>query len=264
MNRKRALLAGLLLLLLLAIGYSISSSPKQKRVSPQDSPRSLRQVTPTGRTAPGSGGASGLRVDLLKPAERSYRGVQRDLFYGEAPKIEKPKPPPTPPPPPPVIAPPPVVVVPPPPIISVETRMALGRFIFLGYLEKNAIKTIFLGSGEEVFVVKKGERFGNKGEFLVVELTPTQMTVRDRDNPRLIVLPLVEKEALKPPSEEALRGREGTSEQSSSFPGAPIAPETPDDDQVAADPEVPPLEEPSPKKGDLMQTEGQTDGSDEE
>lgn len=256
MNRKRALLASLLLLLLLSIGYSIYDSPRQKRVSaPQTLPATSRNATAVQKAQPADGDER-LRIDLLKPAPRRYSGVNRDLFYGEVPKVVKPLP--STPLPPPVVALPPVVI-PQPPIISVETRMELGRYVFLGYLEKAGVKTIFLGSSGEVFVVKKGQRFGKKGEFLIVELTPTLMTVQGRDNPQPITLPLVEKESLTPPTEEVLRtGRAVT-------PSRVLPSTEPFIDEQAAEAPVPaPLEEPSLEEGAPLKTEGQPDGSDEE
>jgi len=257
MNRKRALLASLLLLLLLSIGYSIYDSPRQERVSaPRATPATSRNATAVQKSQPADGDER-LRIDLLKPAPRRYSGVNRDLFYGEVPKVVK-SPPSTPLPPPVVVLPPPVVI-PPPPIISAEIRMELGRYIFLGYLEKAGIKTIFLGSGDEVFVVKKGQRFGKKGEFLIVELTPTLMVVQGRDNPQLINLPLVEKASLTPPTEEVLRAGKAVSPARELSPVEPIM-----DEQAAEAPEPTPLEEPSQQEGAPLKTEGQTDGTDEE
>ncbi|OGR34944.1 MAG: hypothetical protein A2091_03375 [Desulfuromonadales bacterium GWD2_61_12] len=265
MNRKRVLLAVLLLLLLFSIGYSIYSSPRQERVAPQQRSPATRREALAARPAQARAEDDRLRVDLLKPASRRYSGVSRDLFYGEEPRIVKPVAPP-PPPPPALVAPPPPPPPPPPPIISTQTRMELGRFVFLGYLEKLGIKTIFLGAGSDVFVVKKGDRFGSKSEFLVVELTPAKMTVRDRDNPMLIDLPLVEKESLTPPSEDVLRRTHPITLGSGLPPDDPSG-----DDQSAAAQEIPPEEDtsapeevPASPEAVPMQPEGQTDVSDEE
>ncbi|NIQ93650.1 MAG: hypothetical protein GWN87_05165 [Desulfuromonadales bacterium] len=77
-------------------------------------------------------------------------------------------------------------------------REALERFTFLGFLDKKSKRTVFLASGEEIFLVKKGDRFGEKGRFAVLDITEEELTIRQGDHPRLISITLVEEAPLVP------------------------------------------------------------------
>jgi hypothetical protein len=81
-------------------------------------------------------------------------------------------------------------------LAPVEIQKELARFTFLGFLLKDGVKTIFLSSNDEIFVVKKGDRFGKNGHFLVTDLTPQMLTIRQNDEPRPINVPLVEQAPL--------------------------------------------------------------------
>jgi hypothetical protein len=94
--------------------------------------------------------------------------------------------------------PPPAPVSSEPAFVPPEVKQELARFTFLGFLEKENVKTVFLSSGEEIFLVKKGRTFGEGNEFYVTDLTPERLTIRHREDPRLITIPLVEQEPLVP------------------------------------------------------------------
>lgn len=199
MSRQKWTLVVLLLILLLAAGYGYLTWPRQQRVSPQPAMRPSATAVQTRATASERKTTVRLRSDLL---ERTAQGPSRTLrnpFGASLPAAPKPvevKPPPPPPPPPVVVAP----VVDPLPVIPTETQVQLARFTFRGYLEKDRVKTIFLSSAEEIFVVKKGDRFGDQGQFLVVDLSATQLKIRQGDEANIIVVPLVEQATLAPKS----------------------------------------------------------------
>lgn len=281
MKRQHLLLLLLLLLLAGAIGYSILASPRQERVAP--AARAAQTQKPSAGVVQDSG--IRLRTDLLDEAPRPFAGVKRDLFYGAEPvvavavkKVVAPPPPvvpvePLPPPP------------PPPPTEQELMRIELGRFTFLGYLEKEGRRTIFLRAEGEPFVVKLGDRFGNKKQFLVVSLAPTRMEVRAGDDPQLYPIILVEQEALVPrlpaagerppdatpgaaqqpfpsaaPRPSRLGGRAGFGARTPIQASQPSETATPEETMFET---TPPPEIPQPVENELPQPEGQNDGNEE-
>jgi len=60
------------------------------------------------------------------------------------------------------------------------------------------VKTVSLSSGEEIFLVKKGQSFGEGNEFQVTSLTPEMLVIHHGEDPRAITIPLVEQEPLVP------------------------------------------------------------------
>lgn len=194
MNRQRLTLAILVGILIVALAYAFWATPRQQRVAaPSSTPR---PVSAQGE-APAEAGH--VRLELLKPEKRDFPGFRRDIFHYPAPPA--PKPPPRPvsaPLPPPAPKPPAIPEPAPEPEIPVAVRRELARFTFLGYLEKEGVKTIFLSAAGEIFVVKKGDRFGQDGEFHVTGLSPELLTIRQGDDPRSINIPLVEQAPLAP------------------------------------------------------------------
>jgi len=189
MNRQKRLLIILLGILLLAGGYAYLNMPRQERVSRRETPR------PTATAVRASGETSGelaVRLDLLEPKKGESPGYKRDIFNFPAPP---PPPPPPPPKPEPEPEPEPVVEVV-EPVVPVEVQKELARFTFLGFLEKKGEKTIFLSFGDEIFLVKKDDVFGEEIVFRVISLTPEELTIRQEDDPRSIIIPLVEQAPL--------------------------------------------------------------------
>ena len=66
----------------------------------------------------------------------------------------------------------------------------LPNFNLLGYLDKDGERTAFLGLGDEIFIVKEGDSFGN--EYLVSEITEELLIVMREDDIRQIKI-LLEK-----------------------------------------------------------------------
>jgi hypothetical protein len=189
MSRQKRLLAVLAGLFVLALVYAFWAMPRQQRVATTVEPPPRRPAVETPVAAPAEG--TRVRLDLLSRDRERFAGYQRDIFN---------YPRPAPPPPPPRVEKPPV----PPPVISEpafvppEVKQELARFTFLGFLEKEDVKTVFLSSGEEIFLVKKGRNFGEGNEFHVTDLTPERLIIRHGEDPRVITIPLVEQEPLVP------------------------------------------------------------------
>lgn len=209
MNRQKLTLAILLVLLVLAVMYSVFGGPQSKKAA--TTPASPRQ-TGTKATAPKAFSHSTsaqkndkkLHLALLDREYPKFSGFRRNLFapiFHEEQKAE-PRPSgsiklPVPPPPPPIKpGPPPVspgVQVPEPTPLQRE----MAKFTFLGFLKKDNKKTIFLSSGKEIFLVKRGDTIA--GKYEVSNLTDEALTIHPLGEEGEIVIPLVENRALAAP-----------------------------------------------------------------
>jgi len=191
MNRPRLLLIVLVGLLALAVLYAYWTAPRQRRVAERDWQAS---AAASGRSAvaraPSASEKNRIHLELLAREKEAFPGFKRDIF-----RFYQPPPKPLPPPPPVAIAPPPPPVLEEPPM-TFEVQRELARFTFLGFLRKDGQKTIFLSSGDDIFVVKKGDRFGKEKSFVITDLTPEKLTIRQDDDPRPIVISLVEQAPL--------------------------------------------------------------------
>lgn len=177
----------LFILFITALYYGYVETPRQERVAPgtrraSEGPSPSANERRAAASKPGSGGAlPQLRTDLLDRQPQAYTGVQRDLFHSARfvaplPVIE-----PEPEEPPEEIVAEVVPVVPPPPPPPTPEELAqkeLARFKFLGFFKKGEKRTIFLASGGEIFLVRKGDDFGRQGEFHVTDLTATSLLLR--------------------------------------------------------------------------------------
>jgi hypothetical protein len=110
-----------------------------------------------------------LRLDLLDMPRPPYKGIRKNIFSPL--KFPVPKPPEEEPGAGSTLGPLPVVKPPSP----LETFKASVRFI--GFLEKEKDKTVFLTSGEDVFLLKRGDII--EGRFRVAEITDTVLRFSD-------------------------------------------------------------------------------------
>jgi hypothetical protein len=224
MKRNRLLLYILLGILGLSLAYCYWAFPRQQRISPQQGHSAAgrqgtgkvparRSVTPVKDTR--------LHLELLKVNGGAFPGYKRNIFGSVQP----------PPPPPPKAVPPPAAgtVVPPPPGPT-PVQEALAQFSFLGYLEKDGRKTVFLSRGHTLYLVNQGTRFGDQQEFTVTELTPERLVIQSAKDDRQIVVPLVENQPLIPlfhPGGGGSRGRSSAARFPSGRFVAPPAPVVP-------------------------------------
>ena len=182
MNRKTWLLGGLALLLGLSLAYAWWATPRQERVPAKPAVRS--RVQPKTPVVPEKAALSEprVRLDILERAGAAFTEPSRDIFRLTVNPSVSARPEPEPEP---VVA---AVNFPPPPAFaSVEgggaTANATARFAYLGSLEKDGIKKVFLGVSGEIFIVRAGESFGPAGEFQVEEVTPDRLVVRQDGRP---------------------------------------------------------------------------------
>lgn len=200
MNRKRMVLAALLGILALCLIYAYLATPRLKKAPPRsDSPRA-RQVQAVGTVSKDQHSKSSQeRIDFafLETDSQDFPGAARDVFrFGQRR--------------PPVVAPvqmpevqQPVIVAPPPPpppleeMVPIEVvQEALSQFTFLGFLDKEGEKTIFLSSEGRLFLAKNGEKFGANQEFLIADIDGNLLQVRHTGRQGLIEIPLIEQQKL--------------------------------------------------------------------
>lgn len=210
MNRQKLVLFILLIVLVLAVIWSVMSVPRQKTVSKLkyapgqklEDAKTAAAPLAAGAAKPASASvATGdervLRLDLLEREQAGFRGYRRNIFKPiftdeitlMKQKVVAFKPPPLPP----VAAPPPKVE--PPPVAQPETiQSTLARFVFLGYLKKDNRKTIFLSKDKEIILVRKGDKFA--GRYEAKSVTDQALTIAATDSGEEIIIPLIENQPL--------------------------------------------------------------------
>ena len=198
MNRQKLVLFLLLLVLAGSVAYSVLRAPKEQRVAalkyrPGDS---ASVAAGRGAAAPkAKADESKLHLELLDRNLPRFAGFRRNIFspiFKEEVKLPPFKA--LPPPPKPVRALPPPPLPPAQPSAQQIADSELAKFTFLGFLEKNGEKTVFLSSNDEIFLAKKGSNLGPK--FQVTGLSNDAITIKSVAGGREMVIPLVENRAL--------------------------------------------------------------------
>jgi hypothetical protein len=203
MNRQRLILMILLGVLGCSLIYSFLRWPRLKRVEKltYQAGMSAKTVKPP---IVKDGDPAKVRLDLLEHRRGRSTAGGRNIFGGimadEAKKSKLAKIPlPLPPPPPekPVV--PPSAPVPTVPAVVEPTPLQrdMATFTFLGFLKKDNRKTIFISNGQEIFVVKKGDKVA--GKYNVAAITDESMTISSLQDGGEILIPLVENKPLKAP-----------------------------------------------------------------
>jgi len=189
MNRKKLVLAVLALLLAFSAIWSYIRWPRQQTVArlkhPQGSQALAADRQPV--TSPIQDNGLTLKMHLLKKKTTElstrYHNIFRPVLFDEA-KVKKPAP-----------ARPPKKSMPMPPFpISTVPQKELIKFTFLGFVQADGQKTVFLERNKEVILVKAGEVFG--GRFTARTITDHSMTITVKDTKEEIVVPLVENRGL--------------------------------------------------------------------
>lgn len=212
MNRQKLLLAILVLLLVAAIAYAFLRSPHQERVATLKNRQGAVATTVRKRVAPAARPVSQegrVNLALLDREPPRSAGYRRNIFapiFREEVKMPPFRPLPLPPPPKALPLPPPPGPIkplsapakppppPPPPTPEQIANAELARFTFLGFLNKDGVKTVFLTSNNEIFLVKKGSTVA--GKYLVTNLNDEALTITTVTGGGELVIPLVENSAL--------------------------------------------------------------------
>jgi hypothetical protein len=184
MNRQKMALALLLFLFAMALVYSFMGRPQQKSVK-------KLKYAPGMRVA--SYGAidrarddKQLRLELLDREMPRFTGFRRNIFRpvfsSEMKRASIPLKPlkPSPPPPP-----------PPPPVEKTPAQIAMedvGQFAFLGYLQKENRRTVFLTKNNEILLVKKGDKIA--GKYEVADISENMMTIALTPGGEQVAIPL--------------------------------------------------------------------------
>lgn len=197
MNRKRMILAALLGVLALCLIYAYLATPRLEKAPPRNAGPGARQAQAVGTMSKDQQSRiSQERIDFafLETDMQDFPGAARDVFrFGQRrppvavpvkrPEVQQP-----------------VIVAPPPPVVEAVpievVQKALSQFTFLGFLEKEGEKTVFLSSEGSLFLAKKGEKFGTDLEFTVVDISGELLQVRHSGREGLIEIPLIEKQKL--------------------------------------------------------------------
>jgi len=129
-----------------------------------------------------------LKKEFLPPKREKFRMGGRGIF--EPLKFVRRKPPAPPPPPP---APEPIHEPEPPKETPMEK--AVANFTFIGFLESERVKTIFLSRDEEIFIVKEGDKILK--EYLVKKITDSNIVISSQNGSEVLDISLVENQPLR-------------------------------------------------------------------
>jgi len=202
MNRQRALLTAFLILFGCSLFYGFLRMPRQKTVAKLTYVQGMTAATAKPARVDNADPAR-VRLDLLEPAAGAVvvarRNIFSPIFAEESQKLKIPLPPPPPPPQKAQLPVQPVVTQPPPPVVADPTPLQrdMAKFTFLGFLQKENKKTIFLSSDKEIFLVKKGDKIA--GRYDVTSLTDETLTISSIADGGEIIIPLQENRPLNAP-----------------------------------------------------------------
>lgn len=170
-EKQQSALIALLLLLAMLVVYRVLTAEKP-RTAPLTYPRGSVARSPVRTGLLAVSGESGILNAYVAQRQEKYPGVTRDIFRMEnpAPKT-KPKVTAA------VAAVLPLVPQKTPEEIAADlARADLARFRLLGYLS-DKVKTLFLSKGEELFIVKVGDRVSKS--YLVKDASHDAVTLVD-------------------------------------------------------------------------------------
>ncbi len=198
MNRKRIILAALLGVLAICLAYAYFATPRLEKAPPRSVSKRVKS-TPAKASGKSPSITSQDRIDFdyLMVDTQEFPGAERDVFrFGQkrAVKTEV------------VVNQPSVrvevpveVIAQPEPVdmVPIEiVQQSLSKFTFLGFLDKAGEKTVFLSSRGDLFLVKRGEKFGSDLEFTVEDISENLLQVRHAGRDGLIETPLIEQQKL--------------------------------------------------------------------
>lgn len=195
MNRNRVILTALLCVLALCVLYAYVATPRLEKAPPRTASQRVRpNVKATGELR-AKIPQTRINFDYLTVEPQDFAGAKRDIFrFGQTRPIRTVTPVEK------AVAPiaPPVTaaVVMPEAVPFAAVQQSLGQFTFLGFLEKAGEKTVFLSSGGDLFLVKRGEKFGADQEFLVDAIDGNLLKVRHVGRDGLVEIPLIDQQKL--------------------------------------------------------------------
>jgi hypothetical protein len=192
MDRRKLALAILLVIFAGAVAYAFLRQPPHRTVEKLKYTSGMKAAV--SRTAPKVRDDYKLHIELLDKEMPRFSGFRRNIFRpifaGDIKPSLMPRNPakmalPVPPPPPP----------PPPPTPAQMAMEDVARFTFLGFLQKDNRKIIFLTRDNEIFLVRKGDKIA--GKYEVASITDEAMAIKLMGTGEQIVVPLTENRALR-------------------------------------------------------------------
>lgn len=195
MNRKRVILAVLLGVLALCLVYAYVATPRLEKVPIKTASQRARSDAKVAGAMKVKKATERVNFDFLTIESKEFKGAKRDIFrFGQQRPIRQKAPVP-------VVATPVAVPVTPEmpvqPVLPFEVvQQSLAKFTFLGFLEKAGEKTVFLSSGGNLFLAKRGESFGDAREYQVVDIDDKLLKVRHAGRDGLLEIPLIEQQKL--------------------------------------------------------------------
>ena len=192
MNRKRVILAVLLGVLALCMVYAYLTMPRLEKAPPRNTSQRVQRSVKATETPESKSAQERIDFAFLTAEPQEFSKAKRDIFRfgGRRPVMKAPVTVP-------VLDIPPVVESEPVLPIAVDVvAKALSQFTFLGFLEKEGEKTVFLSSGGNLFLVKRGEHFGADREFLVADIDDDLLKVSHIGREGLVEIQLIEQKKL--------------------------------------------------------------------
>jgi len=192
MNRKRMILAVLMVILAFCMLYAYIATPRLEKAPPRQEVKRVRSVKADSDKKEEK---SESRIDFSYLSEdvQDFPGASRDIFNFKVKRVQTKRPP--------VVSSPPVVT--PQEVVPIQRPVApvdvvnksLSQFTFIGFLEKEGEKTVFLSSNGNLYLVKSGERFGVDQEFYVESIVGDILRVNHKSQ-GTIELKLIEQQKL--------------------------------------------------------------------
>lgn len=203
MNRQKMVLALLLVLFCLALAYSFMGRPRQRSVEKLKYMPGMR-VDPYPALNKARDDKK-VHLELLDREMPRFAGFRRNIFrpvFSSEMKLAslplkplKPAPPaPAPPPP--------------PPVVKTPAQIAMeevGQFSFLGYLQKENHRTVFLTKNNEIILLKKGDKV--VGKYEVAEISENMLRIILAPGGEQVDIPLQQNRPLARGAAPATGGR---------------------------------------------------------
>jgi len=203
MNRQKMALVLLLVLFAMALVYSFMGRPQQKSVKKLKYTPGMR-IDSYGAINKAKDDKK-LHLELLDREMPRFTGFRRNIFRPVFPsemklasislKPAKPAPPAPPPPP-------------PPPVEKTPAQVAMeevGQFAFLGYLQKENRRTVFLTKNNEIILVKKGDKVA--GKYEVADISENMLTIALTPGGEQVAIPLQQNRPLGRGAAQTAAGR---------------------------------------------------------
>jgi hypothetical protein len=192
MNRKRVILAALLGVLALCLVYAYLTMPRLEKAPPRKAGQRVQRSVKVTGTLESKSAQERIDFAFLTSEPQEFSRAKRDIFRfgGRHPVMKGPVTAPI------LDTPPDIESEPIQPVAVDVVAKALSQFTFLGFLEKAGEKTVFLSSGGNLFLVKRGESFGVDQEFLVADIDDDLLKVSHAGREGLVEIKLIEQKKL--------------------------------------------------------------------